>query len=141
PMQKLPSGEEYEPHNEESFAIWWAILDTIKASHLNTFDPALSIQQKFNGKLRRQKQHTQDFTSLALFRDDVECLLRDLYGDVESEALDSLLLAIFRIVQQLAQYVRPDVWKEHHDAVDFDYILGVGVPEGCGISGSEWRRG
>src|SRR5262249_41840634 len=56
PMQKLPSGEEYEPHNEESFAIWWAILDTIKASHLNTFDPALSIQQKFNGKLRRQKQ-------------------------------------------------------------------------------------
>src|SRR5215472_9316789 len=73
-----------------SFEIWLAMHDTIKASHLNTFDPALSVQHKFDGKLKRQKKHTQDFTSLALFRDDVECLLRDLYGDFESEeALDS----------------------------------------------------
>jgi hypothetical protein len=141
PLKKLPSGEEYKPHNEESFAIWRAILGTIRASHLNTFDPALSIQHKFEGKLRRQKKHTQDLTSLSLFRDDVECVLRDLYGDVESEALDSLLLAIFGIAQQIAQYVRPDVWKEHDDAEEFDYIFGIGVPEGCGISGSEWRRG
>lgn len=141
PMQKFPSGEEYKPHNEESFAIWWAMLDTIKASHLNTFDPALSIQHKFDGKLRRQKKHTQDFTSLALFRDDVECLLRDLYGDFESEALDSVVLAVFRIVQQFAHYVRPELWKEHEDAEDLDYSLGIGVPEGYGINGSDWRRG
>jgi hypothetical protein len=141
PMQKLPSGEEYKPHNEESFAIWWAMLDTIKASHLNTFDPALSIQHKFDGKLRRQKKHTQDFTSLALFRDDVECLLRDLYGDFESEALDSVVLAVFRIVQQFAHYVRPELWKEHHDAEMFDQILfGPGVEE-YGISSSEFCRG
>ena len=95
PMQKLPSGEEYEPQNEESSAIWWAIVDTINASHLNTFDPVLSIQHKFDGNLRCQKKHTQHFTSLALFRDDVECLLRDLYGDVESDALDSVLRAMF----------------------------------------------
>src|SRR6516165_3852214 len=75
PMQKLPSGEEYKPPNEETFAIWWALLDTIAASHLNTFDPALSIQHKFNGKLKRQYKHTQDFTSLALFRNDFECVL------------------------------------------------------------------
>src|SRR5262249_46004532 len=141
PVQKLPSGKQYKPHNEESFAIWVAILDATRASHLNTFDPALSIQHKFNGKLRRQKKHTQDLTSLALFRDDVECLLRDLYGDLESEALDSLLLAIFRIVQQFAQYVRPDVWKEHDDAENLDYMLGIGVPDGCYINGSDWRRG
>jgi hypothetical protein len=141
-MQKLPSGEKYKPHDEESFAIWWAMLDTIKASHLNTFDPALSIQHKFDGKLRRQKKHTQDFTSLALFRDDVECLLRDLYGDFESEALDSVVLAVFRIVQQFAHYVRPELWKEYDDAEKFDYILfGTGVPEGYGISGGEFRRG
>jgi hypothetical protein len=101
PMQKLPSGEEYKPHNEESFAIWWAILDLIKASHLNTFDPALAIQHKFDGKLRCQSKHTQDFTSVALFRDDAECLLRDLYGDVESEALDSILQAVFRLLNSL----------------------------------------
>ena len=141
PMKKLPSGEEYEPHNEESSDIWWAIVDTINASHLNTFDPALSIQHKFNGKLNRQYKHTQDFTSLALFRNDFECLMRDLYGDVESEALDSLVLAVFRIVQQFVKYVRPDLCKEHSDAEDLDYIFGIGVPDGYGINGSQWRRG
>src|SRR5262249_15002800 len=138
PMQKLPSGEEYKPHNEESFAIWRAMLDTIRASQLNTFDSALSIEHKFDGKLRRQKTHTQDFTSLALFRDDVECLLRDLYGDVESEALDSILRAMFRIVEQFAKFVRPDLWKEHSEGEDLDYMFGIGVPEGYTISGSDW---
>jgi hypothetical protein len=141
PMQKLPSGEEYKPQSEETFAIWWALLDTIAASHLNTFDPALSIQHKFDGKLKSQKKHTQDFTSLALFRDDVECLLRDLYGDIESEALDSVLRAVFRIVEQFAKFVRPDLSKEHTDAENLDYILGIGVPDGYGIGGSDWRRG
>jgi hypothetical protein len=82
------------------------MLDTIRASHLNTFDPALSVQHKFDGKLRRQKEHTQHFTSLALFRDDVECLLRDLYGDLESEALDSVVAAVFSIVQSRDMCVR-----------------------------------
>ena len=135
------SGEQYEPFNEERHAVWVAILDTIRASHLNTFDPALSIQHKFDGKLKRQKEHTQEFTSLALFRDDVECLLRDLYGDLESEALDSVVCAVFRIVQEFTRYVRPDLWKEHEDAEDLDYMFGIGVPEGYGINGSEWRRG
>jgi hypothetical protein len=142
PMQKLPSGEEYKPQNEETFAIWWALVGTIAASHLNTFDPALSIQHKFDGKLKSQKKHTQDFTSLALFRDDVECLLRDLYGDVESEALNSILRAVFRIVQQFTRYVCPELWKEHDDAEKFDRILfGTGLPEGYGISSSEFHRG
>jgi hypothetical protein len=140
-MKKLPSGEEYEPENEESFAIWLAMLHTITASHLNTFDPVLSIQHKFDGKLRCQKKHTQDFTSLALFRDDVESLLRDLYGDVESDALDSVLGAVFRIVEQFAKFVRPDLWKEHSDAEDLDYMFGIGVPDGYGISSSEFGRG
>jgi len=142
PMQKLPWGEEYKPHNEESFAIFRAMLNTIKASHLNTFDPALSVQHKFDGKLKRQKKHTQDFTSLALFRDDVECLLRDLYGDFESEALDSVVLAVFRIVQQFARYVRPELWKEHDDAEKFDRnLFGIGLLEGEGISLSDSHRG
>jgi len=141
PMQKLPSGQEYKPENEESFAIWWATLETIRASHLNTFDPAMSIQHKFDGKLRRQKKGTRDFTSLALFRDDVECLLRDLYGDVESDALKSIVWAVFGIVERFTKYVRPDLWKEHQDAKDLDYMDGIGVPEGYGISSSEMRRG
>jgi hypothetical protein len=140
PSQKLPSGEEYKPRNEESDSIWLALLDTIRASHLNTFDPSMSIQHKFDGKLRRQKRHTQDFTSLSLFRDEVECLLRDLYGDVESEALDSIISAVFRIVEAFTKYVRPDLWKEHKDAEDLDYIFGIGVREGS-IGSTEFHRG
>src|SRR6516165_7220174 len=143
PEQNLPFAS-----RNGSFGMWWAshaifraMLVTINASHLNTFDPALSVQHKFDGKLKRQKKHTQDFTSLALFRDDVECLLRDLYGDVESDALDSVLRAMFRIVEQFAKFVRPDLWKEHSEGEDLDYMFGIGVPEGYGISGSDWRRG
>jgi hypothetical protein len=141
PRQRLPSGEEYEPSNEEAHSIWMAALYTIKASHLNTFDPAMSIQHKFDGKLRRQKKGTRDFTSLALFRDDVECLLRDLYGDVESDALDSIVWAVFGIVESFTEYVRPDLWKEHQDAKHFDYMDGIGVPDGYGINSRECRRG
>jgi hypothetical protein len=144
PEQNFP----FAPRNgsyamsEASFAIWWVMLDTIKAAHLNTFDPALSVQHKFDGKLKRQKKHTQDCTSLALFRDDVECLLRDLYGDLESEALDSVVSAVFRIVQQFAHYVRPELWKEHNDAEMFDRnLFGIGVPEGYGISTREFHDG
>jgi hypothetical protein len=141
PTQEHRSGEKYQPFNKERHAIWVAILGTIWASHLNSFDPAMSIQHKFDGKLRRQKKGTQDFTSLALFRDDVECLLRDLYCDVESDALDSIVWAVFRIVQEFTRYVRPDLCKEHSDAEDLDYIFGIGVPDGSGINGSEWRDG
>jgi hypothetical protein len=101
----------------------------------------MSIQHKFDGKLRRQKKGTQDFRSLALFRDDVECLLRDLYGDVESDALDSIVWAVFRVVESFTEYVRLDLWKEHQDAKQFDYMDGIGVPEGYGISSGEMRRG
>jgi hypothetical protein len=125
---------------QESLALR-TMLYTIRASHLNTFDPALSIQHRFGGKLRRQKEHTQDLTSLALFRDDVECLLRDLYGDVESEALDILAVALLRIVQQFARYVRPDLWKEHQNAEDLDFdVFGIGVPDGYGFGGSDYRH-
>jgi superfamily I DNA/RNA helicase len=140
PMQELPSGQEYKPFNEESHSIWMAAFHTIKASHLDTFDPAMSIQHKFDGKLRRQKKGTQDFTSLALFRDDVECLLCDLYGDVESDALDSIVWAVFRVVESFTEYVRPDLWKEHHDARNLDYMFGIGLPEGDTLNSSDCRR-
>jgi hypothetical protein len=141
PMKKDRFGNEYRPFNEEEHSIWRALLAAIHASHLNTLDAALSLQHKFGGKLKREKKGMQDFTSLSLFRDDVEHLLRDLYGDIETEALDSVLRAVFCIVEECTKYVRTDLWKEHTDAVDMDYMLGIGVPDGYGISGSDHRRG
>jgi hypothetical protein len=99
PKQKLPNGEEYQPHNEEVDVIWWPVLKVIQASHLNYFDPAISVQNKFNGTLKREKNGVQDFSSLSLFKDDVERLLRDLYGDTDSEELEVVLSAVFRIVE------------------------------------------
>jgi hypothetical protein len=34
-----------------------------------------------------------------------------------------------------------DIWQEHQNAVNVDYINGIGVPDGCGIGGSDFRRG
>jgi hypothetical protein len=142
PREKGPWGEEeYEPRNEEADSISTALFYTINASHLNTFEPTMSLQHKFDGKLRRQKKRTQDFTSLSLFRDEVECLLRDLYGDIESEALDSIVCAVFRIVEEFTQYVRPDLAKEHHDAWGLDYSFGIGLPEGDCLQSTDWLRG
>jgi hypothetical protein len=133
--------DEHQPFNYARYAIFRTMLGTISASHLNTFDPRLSVQHKFGGKLGRQKQCTRDITSLALFRDDVECLLRDLYGDLESDALDSVLSAIFQIIQQFTRYVRPDLCKENEDAEDLDRIRGAGLPEGTMVSGCDFRSG
>jgi hypothetical protein len=141
PRQKLPSGDEYGPYNEESYSVWMALFYTIRASYLNTFDPALSIEHRFGGRLKRQNTPTQDFTSLALFRDDVECLLRDLYGDVESEALHSIVEAVFLIAKKFTKYVCPDLCNEHEDAEDLDWMFGIGLPDGCGISGSDHAQG
>ena len=82
-----------EPYNEEAHAIRRAILNAIRASQLNTLEPALSINNRFDGTLKRKKVGLQDVTSLSLFRDDVERILRDLYGDIDSEALERALRA------------------------------------------------
>jgi len=140
--QKYPiTGKEYQPFNEESHAILEAILGAIHSSHLNTLDPSLSVWHKSDGRPRREKNGMQDFTSLSLFRDDVESLIRDLYGDIGNEALERVLCAVFTIVREFTRYVRIDLWKEHSDAEERDYSVGIGMPEGCGLSGSEWRRG
>ena len=117
PTEKCPSGEEgYQPFNEEGDAMWVAMLNVIWASHLDTFDPKLSVQYRFDGTLKCQAKGMQDLTSLSLFCNDVERLLRDLYGDIESEALDRVLSAVFLIVEAFTKYVRPDLAKEHRDA-------------------------
>jgi hypothetical protein len=134
PVERLPTGAEYRPR-----MIPWVIFKTILASHLNTFDPWLSVQNPFDGKPRHEKVGMNDFTSLSLFIDDVESLLRDLYGEIESESLDRLRSALFFIVQEFLRYVRPDLEKEHSDAWNCDYVQGIGVA-GCGIHGHDHSR-
>ena len=140
PKKRDFQGVEYQPFNEERFSVWRALLCAIEASHLETLDVGLSIQHKFVGELKREKLGWQAFTSLSLFVDDVERLLRDLYGEFHNEALDRVRNAVFTVVEEFTKYLRKDIWQEHQDAKNIDLVSGIGLPEGCGISGSDCRR-
>ena len=140
PVAMLPNGETYQPVPEERHSISWALYKAIKASHLNTLDVALSLQHKFDGQLRREKIGMQDYTSLSLFVDDVECLLRDLYGECDQQGIDLVRRAVLVIVEEFTKYVCRDLWEEHQCAWHIDYGCGIGVPDGYGISGSDHRR-
>jgi hypothetical protein len=37
--------------------------------------------------------------------------------------------------------LRADLYKEYSDAMDLDYMFGIGMPEGYGVNGSVWRSG
>jgi hypothetical protein len=140
PKKKDRFGNEYRPFNEEKHSIWVALLGAIHASQLTVLDPALSLQHKFGGKLKREKKGMQEFTSLSLFVDDVERLLRDIYGEFDNQAIDRVRNVMFVIVEEFTRYLRRDIWQEHQDAQNIDYIWGIGLPEGSGISGSDHRR-
>jgi hypothetical protein len=81
----------------------------------------------------------QEITSISLFVSDLECLLRDLYGDFDDDVIESTREAIFGIVQEFLRFARSDLWVEHESAVDIDYTCGIGMPEGMGISASDYQ--
>jgi hypothetical protein len=141
PWETLPTGEEYRSSCEEKHSISLVLYQLIKASHLNTLDVALSATVKLDRVLKREKSGWGDFTSLSLFADDVERLLRELYGETDEDAIDQTRCAVIRIVEEFTKYLRKDIWQEHQNALDVDYMHGIGVPEGYCISGSEIRRG
>jgi hypothetical protein len=49
--------------------------------------------------------------------------------------------AALSIVVEFANYLRKDLWQEHQNAIDVDYMCGIGVPEGFGISGCDFSDG
>jgi hypothetical protein len=116
--------EECQRNHEARNSICCTLFDAIIASHLNILDVALSIRHRFGGELKREKRGWQDSTSLSLFVDDVECLLRDLYGELNNEAIDRMRRAIFQIVEEFTKYLRKDLWGEHRHAVAMDHVIG-----------------
>lgn len=138
PLVHGPWGDEpFQPPNPENFSLTQAIFHAVKASHLNTRDITASLEHPFGGKLRRDDIGWQDTTSIALFIKDLECLLRDLYGDFGDDVIGLVRDATFNIVLEFLRYVRNDLWLEHQSAVDIDYCGGIGVSEDMGISGSD----
>jgi hypothetical protein len=107
--------------SKEAYEIFHALIPVIRASHLNALDPGISTQHERSDELSRLKQCAIPFTSLSLFADDVELLLRDLYGVGDIEALERVRSAVLQVVFALTKHVRRDLWQEHEDAIDFDF--------------------
>jgi len=107
--------------SKEAYEIFNALIPVIRASHLNALDPGISIQHERSDELFRPKQSACAFTSLSLFADDVELLLRDLYGVGDIEALERVRSAVLQVVLALTNHLRKDLWQEHEDAIDFDF--------------------
>jgi hypothetical protein len=112
--------EPFQPENPKNFPLALAIFYAVKASHLNIREVAASLEHKFGGKLRRKSKGWQDTTSIGLFINEVECLLRNLYGDFDDDAVESTREAISVIVQQFLRFIRNDLWLEHESAQDID---------------------
>jgi hypothetical protein len=127
-------GDDYPPRGLNWYPMWTTMASVIESSALNAFDPMLSIKHRFaGGPLQRQKNSMRDFVSISLFGDDLECALRDLYGDFESNALIALLYALECICYEFAKYVRPELAKEFDDAVNYEHAFSV--PGGCNNNG------
>jgi hypothetical protein len=128
--------------NNAQRSIEFLIMQIIRASQLNAFDIEISIKHRFIGgrsALKRKKNGNSAFTSLQLFIDDFECLLRDLYGDVESEAMERILLAVSAAVDAQSWHIAPELCKERADARTLDDGLGIGLSEYVCFSVSDLR--
>lgn len=138
PLSRLFVRKRKNVFHEDKHSLEWMIIFTIKASHLNQLDPLLSMRHPFCGKLKRRKEGMRSFTSISLFLDDVERILRDLYGDINSNSLNDVLEAVRMIVKEFARYFRPDLKSEYDDAEAIDLRVGINRPEEYGgVSGSE----
>jgi hypothetical protein len=83
----------------------------------------------------------QDYTSLSQFVDDVERLLRDLYGESDNQGIERIRRAVLSIVELLAKHTCNELYQELEYARDFDFgVYGIGLPQGCLISGSQHGR-
>ena len=57
------------------------------------------------------------------------------------EIFDDILLAVHTIVEGFTEYSCVKLWKEYKNAQDYDRGMGIGLPDGYGISGSEHAQG
>lgn len=111
------------------------VLGAIGSANATGRDIELRHHEKFDEDPNRDQRGVQDFTSLSLFVDDVERLLRDLYGEFDNDVTEHLRQAIFEIMGTTTKRMFRDLWDEHSNAWAVDYgWAGIGVAPGDGIS-------
>jgi hypothetical protein len=107
--------------NKKQDSLRELIVSAIEVSRLNKRDPELATEHPFKGKLKFRREGITNFTSIFRFVYDVECLLRELFGDVEGDDLDELLRAIWTIVMEFTKHLCPDIHQEYRDAHEYEY--------------------
>jgi hypothetical protein len=107
--------------NEKQESLLAVIVCVVEVSRLNERDPRVASRHPFRGNLKFSRDGITDCTSIVRFTFDVECLLRELYGDVENEDLDEVLRAIWTIVLEFTKHLCPDIHQEYHDAYEYEY--------------------
>lgn len=137
-LKKKNGDYQYKPFNRAE-SVLSSVLAAIGAARLSGLEYELN-HQEFDGMLKCDRQGMQDYTSLALFVDDVERLLRDLYGDFDDQATNRIRLAVFDIMGNCTKWSPKDMWREHADAKTIDYgWYSIGVIPGDGINTNEVR--
>jgi hypothetical protein len=74
-----------------------SMSEVLGASELDAVDVRSSIEQRFTGRLRRKSGKCSFLLGVLA---DVECLLRDLYGDLDCPSIDAVLQKFRRILVQ-----------------------------------------
>jgi hypothetical protein len=117
------------------------LADITQASQLNVQDVQVSLQNPFKGRLKHRKTELCELTSISLFVDDVERLLRDLYGHANSDPLNDLIRAIRSTTLTISSHLLPDLGAEHEAAFCVDRGAGRGLLPGEGVSTRMVRDG
>jgi len=109
-----PASAFWEPLN-----ILVAVLDAVGATRLTErkqADAAVVSNEKFDGVFKWEPLRLREYTSLALFADDVERVLCDLYGGSNAPAAHRVRNAVFHIMALYTESSLKELWDEHRDA-------------------------
>ena len=121
PISRLIANNGLKDFSEVQGSLSQMIVGTVKVSRLNIRDPELATRHPFQGRLKFRRAAITEFTSIFRFVCDVECLLRQLYGDVDGDDLDELLRVIWTIVEEFTKHVCCDIYQEYRDAHEYQY--------------------
>jgi hypothetical protein len=97
------------------------IVSAIEVSRLNERDPDLATKHPFDGKLKFSRERITKSTSIFRLICDVECLLRELFGDVEGDDLEKLRHAIWTIVMEFTEHLCSDIHQKYRDTYEYEY--------------------
>jgi hypothetical protein len=107
-------------HLEDALLI--VLSKIVQASYVNTLEIELSLKHRFSGQLEREKVGRRDVTSLSLFVDNVERLLRDLYGESDEQAITVLRHAVAEATIVITRYGWNSLGEEYGDPPEIHYV-------------------